>query len=161
MKWCDMPLLQFWIHSDPADISSLVDIKITMNLTKEVQNENSIGWKITSVKFDYLMTLERKTWTVLNPSVPSPDKRWWVNHLNPEEPLLEEFSNPPRMTGSAHADNSSGADLIYYFEGRGLSKNNPWAISPLLHYSFMELGRPEPFYAGHGEPVELPASPLS
>ncbi|MGE3181270.1 MAG: hypothetical protein AB7N71_06540 [Phycisphaerae bacterium] len=156
-----MPEVQFWIHSDPTDPNSSIDIKIILSLQEGDRTGDSVGWKITSAAFDDLMASPARRWSVADPPVPSLDGLWWVKHSDPDNPQPREFRNPPHLEGTAVADIPVDPNLSYDFEGKGVSTINPWTITALLDYSFKELGQSNPIKAEVDEPVEVPDTPTN
>jgi hypothetical protein len=145
------------IHDDPNDPNSPITFTIWLSLKQADVDEDSIGWEITRVRFrevGYQDTL----WTESDPNVPTADGLWWVNHADPNAPLLEEFVKPPHLTGVADAEDQLDPDLDYEFQGVTYTPppaGEPWDPTGALDYSFTMQGQSSPFASGEDKPTEM------
>jgi hypothetical protein len=139
--------ISYGIHEDPNDPNSAVVFTITLDLRAEARAGDSIGWGVTQIEFvepgqgggdDTL-------WIDSDPSVPSSDGRWWIDHADWTDPQLEEFAEPPHLVGTAPAEDPYDADLEYDFEGDDYTGQGPWNPTGYLDYWFKLDGASEAF----------------
>ncbi|MCG8409443.1 MAG: hypothetical protein MI923_29915 [Phycisphaerales bacterium] len=131
---------------------------------KAVSVDNgSVEWSVQKMVF-YQQGSKTGDWEELNPTVDTPDGRWWVNHADTENPELEEFDMPPLMEGCATSLNSNVDDLDFSFEGQVYTEppgGAPYTITVALDYLFHIVGKIDPEEEGEDEPAELDDPPGS
>ncbi len=155
----DLPLDQdvvYKIHDDPNDPNSDVVFSVWLTLTATARDGDSVGWRIKLMQFRQVEQGGPDTiWKILNPTIPSVDGRWWINHADGDNPQLGEFDDPPRLAGTATAEDQYDDDLEYDFQGTEGTGVTPWDPTARLNYEFILVGASEPLLSGTGDPVEV------
>lgn len=152
--------IEYLIHETPADPNSPVDFRIKLSLESSDQDGDEIGWDITSIEIREVGDPDA-VWVDDDPIVPTEDGLWWVEHDDPNNPQNAEFTMPPRLQGTATAQQYAGDDLDYDFEGKTYtppepSGEPPYQITAALDYTFTLVGDNTPIADGEDEPVEVP-----
>jgi hypothetical protein len=155
----DLPLDQnvfYKIHDDPNDPNSDVVFSVELTLTATARDGDSVGWEIKVMKFRQVEPGGPDTiWKIFNPAIPSADGRWWIDHADGDSPQLGEFDDPPRLAGTATAEDQYDDDLEYNFKGSEGTGATPWDPTARLNYEFMMVGASEPLLSATGDPVEV------
>ena len=159
--------IQFNYHEATGVPGSDIEFQVTMGLMKEVQDGDSIGWKIQVVtirELDNGNVVE--TWFTTSPTVNTADNRWWIEHDDPNNPVNSEFLIPPLIYGTAGHVNPTEAALEFDIEGavyvappEGAPFENTASLTTLLQ----EEGdpAPPPKKKEREEPVDTPPEPES
>jgi hypothetical protein len=119
------------VYDDPTDPNSDVVFTIELFMTADSGTScesgpcGDVGWDITSIQFTQLQTGGDRVWVDDTPVVDATDGLWWVYHADENAPADDEFVMPPRMYGTAAAQNPQDLDLDYDFEGKDYSYSNP------------------------------------
>lgn len=131
------------IRETPSDPQSPVVFTVTLRLVADHRDGNLVAWTVESATFDKLGT-ESKQWIIENPSLSeNPDQYWMIKHADPLNPQTIEFAVPPRLMGTAEAQDLAYDDLEYDFqtvhdEGRiALAQTS-------ARYHFQQVAEPEP-----------------
>ena len=138
---------------------SAITFTVWLSLVEEDSDGDSIGWKIKNIRFRQPSTggARDKRWieSAPNPSVPTQDGLWWIDHADGDSPQLSKFNDPPHLVGTATAVDPNDADLDYEFEGSTYSGSPPWDPTAGLEYEFTLDGEPASFLDATDEPVEV------
>lgn len=146
------------LYETPGDPESDVKLVVTLHLHAEELDGDEIGWAITAVDIERPAT--HSEWEAAAPVVNTGDGLWWVTHADIEKPEVEEFVQPPLVTGIADAISSGDDDLdieivgLYYDE---VTRGTPFPITGALTYSLINRETEEPEEEGDDEPVEVPS----
>lgn len=144
------------IHDDPNDPNSDVVFSVWLELTATARDGDSVGWEIKLMRFRQVEPGGADTfWKILHPTIPSVDGRWWIDHADGDNPQLGEFNDPPRLAGTATANDPEDDDLEYDFQGTDSTGVAPWSATGRLDYEFALAGAPGPLLSGTDEPVEI------
>ncbi|MCG8404786.1 MAG: hypothetical protein MI923_06270 [Phycisphaerales bacterium] len=131
---------------------------------KAVSVDNgSVEWSIEKMEFRQHGS-KIDEWEELNPTVNTPDGRWWVDHADTEKPEIEEFDMPPLLEGCATSQSPNIDDLDFSFEGQVYTEppgGAPYTITVALDYLFHIVGKVDPEEEGEDEPAELDEPPGS
>lgn len=92
----------------PSDPGSDVLMEHKLFIAAQSQNGDDITWEINKLKFSQP---GGGNWTDANPGLSA----WVVTHADPNNPVSSDFTNPPRMSGTAVAVGSPNHDLAYSF----------------------------------------------
>jgi len=107
----------FILHEDPKDFESDRTFSFVMALKAESIDGTEIGWSIESMKVaQYEGDTKKCEWLEVAPTVDTPDGLWWVDHADPQEPELDEFTVSPFVSGTATNLDPEGDDVEYEFE---------------------------------------------
>lgn len=149
---------RFDLHETPDNPSSPVLWTIDLLLTEDQTDGNSIGWSIDAVvirQFDDHGTLLHQ-WTDNAPDPNTPDGLWWIEHADPEQPVLSEFTEPPWMEGLAVAQPPFVTNLQYYLEGAfEIPTPPPFENTAALNHELTLNGAGEPETEGDGVVMEV------
>jgi hypothetical protein len=152
-------VVRFKIHASPTDPLSPVAFVITMNLAASDGSGNVVGWMVTSIEFRQpgAGSAPDQTWIAAYPILPTIDGLWWVEHVDPFAPQLSEFSQPPRLGGTAVVQSAATENLNYSFQGRPYSPpptGAPFLQTAALTYTLALADTQWPVKDGTDEPVE-------
>ncbi len=146
--------IRYNIRETPSDPGSKVIFTITLELTADQQDGDSIGWQINEIQF--VRMSDKAEW--IEQFATSPLSLWWVDHADHYSPKLAEFAMSPLLAGTADAVNPSDPDLDYKFKGvecdpvcQGMYGGDVGALDVLLWV----LGAAEPDVDDDDEPVEV------
>ncbi|MEW6252822.1 MAG: hypothetical protein AB1716_19470 [Planctomycetota bacterium] len=156
----DPPLtydLEYAIHEVAEDANSPVVWTVGLELTREQTDGHWIGWAVDKVVLTELEDgVPADVWHETDPAVYTADGLWWIQHANVETPQLTEFTLPPRIAGTAPADEQSPS-LLYDFEGVPYvpTPTPPYEVTTGLTYSFaLDDDPPQKKKEAEEEPVE-------
>ena len=153
-------IVKYVIRDDPSDPGSDVVLNVALTLHPSDSDAGSIGWEITEIELRAPGSGggADTVWVESAPDVDTADGLWWVDHSNTNTPQLSEFTVPPRLAGTASAEDPADADLDYDFRGRSYTppaNGAPYDPTAALDYSFTADGETAPIAEGEEEPTEL------
>ncbi len=159
-------VIGFNLHKTIGDLTSPIDITVTMGLMIEAQYGESIGWEVMVVTIrefnedgDLL-----NTWSKFKPIVDTTDGLWWIQHANPASPVNSEFLVPPRLVDTAGHVNPTEPALEFDIEGAiyvAPPEGAPFEDTASLTTFLQQQGDPEPKKEEREKPVEVPPWPES
>ena len=152
--------IEYLIHETPTDPNSPVEFRVKLSLESSDQDGNEIGWDITSIEIREVGDPDA-VWVDDDPNVPTEDGLWWVEHDDPSNPQNAEFTMPPRLQGTAAAEQFASDDLDYDFAGKTYTapeppEEPPYQFTAALDYTFTLVGDDDPVGSNEDEPVEIP-----
>lgn len=154
--------IQYLVYKDPTQEDSPVKLVIQMNLLRETQSNNLVGWRINAIQFLILDDEQNpsQSWTDESPEFQTQDGLWWLAHADPCQPVATEFILPPELIGTALADSTEPDDLDYSLAGTDPTSPRPAFFTPTtyLTYRLILANEPEPIEEDEDEPVEPPDS---
>ena len=161
--WATPPttwVTSYTIHATPSDPNSRVTVVVHVSLLRSQFTSTAIGWEISSVAIDYYPQGQQNptAWTDNSPTTPALEGLWWTQHTDPNSPQTVDFSVPPRITGTAAAQDPNGVALQYSIEGKSANGSPPYTVTSWLDYTFTLAGDPDPIEEGTPEPTETSTS---
>lgn len=158
----DLPpdqIVTYRLHVIPTDRDSTTHMEIRLQLAAVEQAGSEIAWQVRSIRIAQLDTegMTISAWLEEFPVVETVSGLWHIVHADPEAPALDEFSEPPLISGIAPARSSEVDDLQYRLEGAAPPPGqNPFVydVTSFLDYSFILGGESTPIDEGEDEPVE-------
>lgn len=151
--------ITYEIHEDPQDPESRVIFVVKLALEAEDSDSSSVGWRIAMAKFRKVEQGPDTDWIIEDPYVPTADGLWWVEHADIDAPALDEFTEPPHLSGTADPMDPSDPDLDYDLQGVSYvppepPEEPPYFVTTILDYIFWMVGEPEPEVEGDEEPAD-------
>jgi hypothetical protein len=147
----------YFMHEVPENAESAIVFSTQLDLTAVDSDGDWVGWGISSAVFTEVGTppSSDRTWEDTSAVFSTPDGLWWVEHEDTSAPRLSEFLIPPRLSGTATADDNSYEDLDYELEGHSPGpRQGPYAPTAFLDYLFQEKGKQDPIEEEEDEPAE-------
>ena len=86
---------------------------------KDTLDGDSIGWEVallTVLELDENGDMVN-LWSMANPFVDTADGLWWIEHADPDNLVLSEFTVPPRMQDIAPSSHAGLLPLQFDIEG--------------------------------------------
>lgn len=166
--WADPPaprVVEFTFRSDPGDPASDIIYVVRLSLSPADQDGNSIGWQIDSAYFATPAVgggwIE---WSVPNGlDTGSSDGLWWIEHANPANPQVPEFTEPPALAGTASAITQGADDLEFELVGKSAPvpppEQSPYGARTAYISSRFAPPEEEPDHEETDEPVEVDDAP--
>ena len=145
----------YTMRETPGQSGSAMVFRVTMHLKAVSAEGDSVGWSATEVEFHQPSD---GRWIETAPVFETSDGLWWVDHFDPESPIIDEFSSPPLIQGRATAQAPSTVDLDYWFVSAGSNSSlaaSSLAATTLIDYTFTAAGSSEPTAEGDDEPVDI------
>ncbi len=148
-------VITYDIHDDPTDPESRVVFSVRLQLEAADSNATQVGWDITVIKFKQINPGPDTMWSKRDPL----SGLWWVDHADTENPVLEEFTEPPHLEGTADPLDPSDPDLDYDLQGVAAPppvppEEPPYFVTTILDFIFWLVGEPEPEVEGDDMPVD-------
>jgi len=144
----------------PTNQNSAVKLVAELAIVPVDVDHYEVAWRIDQATFTELDTngAPLRSWTVDSPDVDTPDRLWWVAHVDPQSPAINEFASPPDLAGVAEADDTQDPDLEYSLSAGTLdpAHQNMYSgnVAAITHV-FSEYGEEEPIEEGNDEPAEV------
>lgn len=145
--WC----VQFTLHETPSDPNSPVTFVIELDLASDEVNGSAVGWAVTRVQIqrEDEQTSTVYTWSDETPVVGTQDGLWWLTHADPNDPRIEEFTQPPALAGTGVETYQEQPDLDYDLEGHTYTPPEPpaqppYAVTALLDWRLQYADEQEP-----------------
>ncbi len=151
--------VKYSIRVDPSDEQSDVLFTISLELTAIENQDELVKWEVTEASFVEIGSngLPAGSWTKTSPTVYSSDGYWWVEHLDFDNPLEEEFAAPPSLDGTAAPDGTDD-DLEFFLEAGTLTRTEAemydGKVAGLTH-DFTRANEVDPIVDGEDEPSEV------
>ena len=111
----DDQTIRYNIREIPSDPESDVIFTITLELSANQADGDSVGWQIDEVRF--VRISDEAEW-IEDYGTNSKPSLWWVDHADHHSPELSEFAMPPLLTGMAEAVLAPDPDLEYSIVGK-------------------------------------------
>lgn len=138
--------INYSIYVDENDLSQGIYYDYTLDLSPVAQDGNSIGWSIDRVTFHRheTDTKDENIWSEEFPEVLSPDGLWWIDHVDAENPTIEEFLMPPAVTGDARSLWLPDEVIMYWFMGIYYEScgSSPFPVTGAVRIRVQEEGDP-------------------
>ncbi|MHC5110374.1 MAG: hypothetical protein ACYTHJ_10900 [Planctomycetota bacterium] len=152
--------VRYAIHETPGAPKSRVTFHVEMDLGAVERMGNEVGWNINSISFRQLGYggAPDRVWTIHDPTVPTSDGLWWVDHPDWQAVDGADFTAPPLLTGTASAHKISDPGLDFELEGNtDYDEPSPYngAVAG-MRYRLAETESSEPLEeVEEDEPVEI------
>lgn len=147
----------YHIHDDPNDAESNVVFTTMLFLKASEFDGDSIGWQVNSIRIQHFDPNQNvdEVWSENSPDVDTADGLWWVEHNDPNNPLLEDFGEPPPVAGTAENQQPNQRDMYYSIEGNAPPGSTPYTITGTLAYNFEPSDQAQPIRNGLDDPTEV------
>jgi hypothetical protein len=151
--------LIFRIHDTPSDRYSAKHLEIRMELVAVDRLDDEVAWRVKSIqvtRFDGAGAIVSE-WVDTQPVIQTQSTLWHVIHVDPLDPALEEFTEPPLIFGFAACTEPNDPELHYEFQGvtlGGSTQPGVYDVTSYWDYYFELAGVAVPIDEGDGEPVE-------
>ena len=158
--------VQFNLRETPGDPLSDITHRVIMGLFEDSRSGDNVGWEariLTIHELDENGDVAYR-WSKGWPTVDTTDGLWWIEHADPNNPVMEEFVLPPRIYDTALALDQGVSDLDFDIEGNSYTEppgGPPFDTTGSLD-SFLQLAEtppPQPKKDENDEPVEMPDDP--
>lgn len=157
----DPPLtrtISFQIREEPNSYSQVL-YTIDLQLTAEEVDGSEIGWTVNSVTIAELDEYEAnvRVWVDAMVEPDTPDKLWWIEHADTEDPELSEFTTLPSLVGTAIAEDPNDPNMAYSLEGVLYDPpgGGPFEVTTALDYSLTLGGSPTAISEGEDVLTEI------
>jgi hypothetical protein len=118
------------IKSDSSNPSSTTVIRLTLKLHAVQQVDDQIAWQVLECWVRHpTVGSPDEVWLESLPAVGTSDGLWWVQHANPAEPAVTDFTAVPLISGRGTRVGGQGDDLDYAFEGTSEPPPSPPALT--------------------------------
>jgi len=158
-------VVQYCIHEDPLNAHSAIEYVIAVSLTADSRDGNAIGWGVTNFTLVNKDAVNGDTvWEVAWPFIDTPDGLWWVEHVDPDNPVRLDFVELAPIVDTAFANDPANDAMNFHIEGVPYTpppEGAPWAVTGALDFSLTAAADPSssPDDSGDDEPVDLPDWP--
>ena len=159
---------QFNLRETPGDPFSDITHRVIVGLFEDSRSGDNVAWEaaiLTIHELDENGDVEYR-WTKGYPTVDTTDGLWWIEHADPDNPVMEEFVLSPRIHGTALALDQGVSDLDFDIEGNVYAEppgGPPFETTGSLD-TFLRLAEsppPAPKKDESDEPVEMPIDPAN
>ena len=105
----------YYLRETPSNPESDILYRIGFELTAVSQDGDFVAWKIAELTIIELgvTALDDRVWVEVEPDLSAYEGVWWVEHANPEKPVVAEFADVPYFDGLATAEDPNDADMEY------------------------------------------------
>lgn len=160
--------VEYDLRETPGDPNSDITHRVILGLIDDSRDGDNVGWEVAVLTIRELDENGdvRDSWTKDYPTVDTADGLWWIEHADPDEPVMDEFVVLPRIYDTAKALDPGDSDLDFDFEGHVYEEppgGPPFGTTASLD-SFLRLAEtpaPPPKKDENDEPVEIPPFPES
>ncbi len=160
----DLPadkLATYAVHEDSSDPNSSVNYEIVLLLHATERDGDSVRWSIAEVEIREKATGGGADiiWLDDDPNVDTTSGQWWVEHVDADAPVNEDFLEPPLIEGVADPQQGTTDTLDFYLEGLVYTPPQggaPWDATARTGYELQITGESEPLASDPDEPVEVP-----
>lgn len=158
--------VQFNLRETPGNPLSNITHRVILGLFEDGRDGDNVGWEVaiaTIHELDGNGDVAYR-WSKGYPTVDTGDGLWWIEHADPDNPVMEEFVLPPRIYDTAGALDPGVSDLDFDIEGNTYNEppgGPPFDTTGSLD-SFLRLADtppPPPKKDESDEPVEVPDDP--
>ena len=154
--------VEYAVHETPQDPNTSIEFRFELSLLAEDGDCDATGWEIAWIEVFQTDPNggAELSWKEQNPTVPTPDGLWWVEHADVSDPQSAEFALPPHLVGEALADDPGTKDMDYDIEGVTYAPppppgEPPYETTSALDYELILADETEPAGEGQEVPVEV------
>ncbi|MCH9003152.1 MAG: hypothetical protein IIC02_11310 [Planctomycetes bacterium] len=161
-------VVQYNLRETPGDPLSDVTHRVIIGLFEDSRNGDNVGWEaaiLTIHELDEIGNVAYR-WSKGYPTVDTTDGLWWIEHADPDNPVMKEFMLPPRIYGTALALDPGVSDLDFDIAGNvyieppgGAPFENTGSLNSFLQLA--ETPPPAPEKDVDDEEIEIPDQPES
>jgi len=157
--------VQVNIRQNSFDPTSIITHKINAILTPVEVQGDWVAWEISELDLRRVDALgeDEVMWGADRPAIDTPDGLWWVEHQDPMQPIMEEFTVLPHIAGTATSFDPAVADMLFDMEGSPYVAPPQGSLFPItgkLTYALVAADNPsEPEADGDDDEVEVPMEP--
>ena len=116
--------VQYNLRETPGDPLSDVTHHLILGLFEDSRDGDNVGWEVAILTIHELDengdVIYR--WSKGYPTVDTTDGLWWIEHADPDNPVMEEFVLPPRIYDCALALDPGVSNLDFDIEGKTYSE---------------------------------------
>lgn len=156
--------VRYTMHETPSDPGSPVTFEVIFHLSAADRDNDFVAWDVEKIDFRQAGIDDAcpRQWVAGAPVLQTLDGYWWIEHADPMEPEIAEFTVPPLVEGDADARNSEYPDLEYLVVGSEYTPppgGPPYTVTAQMSYSFTLNGEEDPEDEDDDDPVDVDDPP--